>query len=119
MFLRIIHGKLKPGTWSEFESAYKGAMQDAGVVPGLRGRWLTRDLDDPDAGTTISLWATQGDLDAYEKSDLLTRKITPQLSPFFSGDYRTTKSEIRFSEGDSSPRDWVAFAQSKAARQST
>ncbi|HEY8580027.1 MAG TPA: hypothetical protein VIL72_09090, partial [Beijerinckiaceae bacterium] len=64
MFLRIIHGKLRPGAWIEFERAYKAAITEAGPIHGLQGRWLTRDVDDEDAGTTISLWATEADLDA-------------------------------------------------------
>ena len=40
MMLRIIHGKLKPGTWDSYERAYKDVMARAGKIPGLRGRWL-------------------------------------------------------------------------------
>ena len=107
MYLRIIQGKLKPGTWADFERAYKGATTDAGAIKGLCGRWLTQDLDDPDSGTTISLWATETDMNAYESSDLLKKKINPQLSPYFSGDYRTTKSRVKFAEGDPSPSEWI------------
>jgi heme-degrading monooxygenase HmoA len=107
MFLRIIHGRLKPGTWNEFEQAYTHAMASAGAIRGLCGRWLTRDLDNPDAGTTISLWSTIADLEAYEKSDVLKNQIQPKLTPFFSGDYRTTKSQVRFAEGDPAPSEWV------------
>jgi antibiotic biosynthesis monooxygenase (ABM) superfamily enzyme len=38
MMLRIIHGKLKPGTWDSYERAYKDIMATAGKFPGLRGR---------------------------------------------------------------------------------
>jgi len=107
MYLRIIHGKLKPGAWNDFEAAYMKAMAEAGAVHGLCGRWLTRDLDDPDAGTSISLWASVEDLDAYEKSELLKSRIQPRLTPFFSGDYRTTKSRVQHAEGDPSPGEWV------------
>ena len=37
MMLRIIHGKLKPGTWDSYERAYKDVMAKAGKIPGLRG----------------------------------------------------------------------------------
>ncbi len=107
MFLRIIHGKLKPGSWIDFERAYSDAIEKAGPIAGLCGRWLTRDLDDPDAGTTISLWASEAAMDAYEKSDLLKNGITARLAPFFSGEYRTTKSQVRFATGDPAPGDWV------------
>ena len=38
MLLRIIRGKLNPGTWDEFERAYKAAISNTGPVDGLRGR---------------------------------------------------------------------------------
>jgi hypothetical protein len=40
MMLRIIHGKLKPGTWDAYERAYKDVTTKAGKIPGLKGRWL-------------------------------------------------------------------------------
>ena len=107
MYLRIIHGALKPGAWNDFAAAYQKAIAEAGPIHGLCGRWLTRDLDNPDAGTTISMWATEADMDAYEKSDLLKSRIQARLSPFFSGDYRTTKSHVEYAEGDPAPAEWV------------
>lgn len=50
MRVRIIYGKLKSGTWDQYEAAYKKAMESAGDIAGLRARWLTRDVDNPDAG---------------------------------------------------------------------
>lgn len=107
MFIRIINGRLKKDSWSEFQKAYLHAIGEAGPVEGLMGRWLTRDVDDPDAGTTISLWATKEAMEAYERSDLLREKINAQLAPFFVGDYRTTRSQVLFAEGDPSPDEWV------------
>ncbi len=107
MFLRVISGRLKAGTWVEFERAYLGAMSDAGSIEGLCGRWLTRDLDDPDAGVTISLWVSIEAMRKYEASDVLKNKIQPRLTPFFTGDYRTSRSAVRFAEGDPSPQEWV------------
>src|SRR3982751_3017956 len=53
MRVRIIYGKLRPGTWDAYEAAYKEIMERAGQVAGLRARWLTRDVDNPDAGYSI------------------------------------------------------------------
>jgi len=108
MFLRIISGKLKPGTWDEFERTYREAVAAAGEVNGLRGRWLTRDVDDPDSGTTISLWATESAMDAYERSDVLKNEINAKLAPFFSGEYRTSKTIVKYADGDPSPSEWVS-----------
>jgi len=98
MRVRIIYGKLKPGTWDAYEAAYKEAMGKAGRVPGLRARWLTRDVDNPDAGYSISLWESEATMRAYEGGDLLKSTILPSLTPFFLGDYTTTHCEMRFHE---------------------
>jgi heme-degrading monooxygenase HmoA len=98
MMLRIIHGKLKPGTWDSYETAYKEVMAKAGKIQGLRGRWLARAVDDPDAGYTISLWENDATMRSYESSDILQNTILPRLKPFFSGEYNTTRCEVRFGE---------------------
>ena len=42
MMLRIIHGKLKLGTWEAYERAYKDVIAKASKIPGLKGRcWHT------------------------------------------------------------------------------
>ncbi len=107
MFLRIIHGRLKPDSWHLYEQAYRNAVVKAGPVRGLVGRWLTRDIDDPNSGTSISLWATQEAMADYEASDLLKNEITAKLAPYFSGEYRTTRSHVRFAEGEPAPSEWV------------
>jgi hypothetical protein len=88
--LRIIHGKLKPGTWDAYERAYKNVTTKAGKIPGLKGRWLAHAVDDPDAGCTMSLWENEAAMRAYENSEVLESTILPQLKPFFSGEYTTT-----------------------------
>ena len=55
MMLRIIHGKLKPGTWDSYERAYKDVMAKAGKIPGLRGRWLAHAVDDPDLNGALDI----------------------------------------------------------------
>ena len=107
MFIRIISGTVRPGSWPQFQQAYLHAIADAGPVEGLMGRWLTRDIDKADAGTTISLWATREAMEAYENSDVLRDKINAPLSPYFVGDYRTSKSQVLFAEGDPAPDVWV------------
>ena len=88
MMLRIIHGKLKPGTWESYERAYKEVTAKAGKIPGLKGRWLAHAVDDPDAGYTMSLWADEAAMRAYESSEALQQTILPHLKPFFSATTR-------------------------------
>ena len=98
MMVRIIHGKLKPGTWDAYERAYKEVVAKAGKIPGLKGRWLAHADDDPDAGYTISLWENDAAMRSYESGEVLQNTILPRLKPFFSGDHATTRCEVRFAE---------------------
>ena len=107
MLLRIVRGKVKPGSWIAFETAYRDVVTKTGSVEGLCGRWLVQDVDDPDSGSTISLWASEEALRAYESSDLLKSKITATLSPFFTGQYDVRVSRVRFAEGDPAPSEWL------------
>ena len=49
MIMRITWGKLRAGTWQEYEQAYHTTVAGK-EVPGLRGRWLAQDVNDPDGG---------------------------------------------------------------------
>jgi hypothetical protein len=49
-------------------------------------------------GYTISLWENDAAMRAYESGEILQNTILPALKPFFSGDYTTTRCEVRFAE---------------------
>lgn len=107
MFLRIVRGKVKPGTWDAYEKAYKAAIKAAGPVKGLSGRWLVQDATDPDSGSTISLWDTKEDLHAYENSDLHKNQINAKLAPYFAGDYDVRINRVCYAEGSPAPDEWL------------
>ena len=98
MFIRIVRGKLKPKTWDEFERAYKDVVTKVGKVPGLRGRWLARDVEDPAAGYSISIWENEAAMRAYVEGDVLKKTVQPKLEPFFAGEYTATHCELRHSD---------------------
>jgi heme-degrading monooxygenase HmoA len=98
MMLRIIHGRLRPGTWDSYERAYRDVVAAVGKIPGLKGRWLAHAVDDPDAGYTMSLWESDAAMGAYENGEVLQKTILPRLKPFFSGEYTTTRCEVRLAE---------------------
>ena len=60
------------------------------------------------SSVTISLWATDEALRAYERSDVLQDKIAAKLAPFVSGQYDTRVSRVRFVEGDPAPSEWLS-----------
>ena len=100
MFARISWGKIQSGKWDEFEAAFKAIVAKAGAQPGLKGRMLLRDTNDPDAGFTLSLWETEQDMRNYEGSETMKKQVLPAVEPFFIGQYSTTFVEVRYSEVD-------------------
>jgi hypothetical protein len=50
------------------------------------------------ARVTMSLWESEAAMRSYENGEILKKTILPQLTPFFSGDYTTTRREVRLAE---------------------
>src|SRR5208337_2995148 len=65
-----------------------------GPIPGLRARYLVRDMDDRDCGHSITVWESLEAMRAYEASDLFKKVIEPALQPFFANEFKTSVSEI-------------------------
>jgi heme-degrading monooxygenase HmoA len=99
MYMRIVWGKVRQGQWEQYEEAYKRALRPGHEhIRGLTGRWLVRDLDDRDAGYSVSLWESQEAMDRYEASSFFQMKVKPALQPFFVDDFTTTHCEVRVKE---------------------
>jgi len=97
MVIRITWGKLRAGAWDEFERTYRANVITKGKnVKGLHGRWLAQDSADKDTGFAVSLWESAADMQAYEQSALYRQEIAPALQPFFVGDYKTYRSEVKY-----------------------
>lgn len=92
MFVRVTQGRIRAGTWKEFEATYKRVT--AADVAGLKGRFLLSDIDHEDSGHSMSLWNSLESLRAYEASDLLKKVIEPALMNFYTDDYKSYVSEI-------------------------
>jgi heme-degrading monooxygenase HmoA len=84
MIMRITWGKLRAGSWHEYEQAYRATVAGK-AVPSLRGRWLAQDVHDPDGGFAVSLWETLEAMQAYEQSAVFTQELPPTLQPFLWG----------------------------------
>ena len=82
MHMRIIWGKILPGQWDAFEAAFKRALEIRGEVKGLKGQWLLRDQNDPDAGYAISQWESEADMRAFWESPKRGEAMAV-LQPFF------------------------------------
>ena len=98
MVIRITWGKLRAGAWDEFERTYQANVVTKGKnIKGLRGRWLAQDEGDKDTGFAVSLWDNLPDMQAYEQSALY-REITAPLLPFFVGEYKTYRCEVKYTD---------------------
>jgi heme-degrading monooxygenase HmoA len=98
MVIRITWGKLQAGTWGEFERTYRANVITKGKnIKGLKGRWLAQDSDDKDTGFAVSLWDNLSDMKAYEQSPLY-REIMAPLQPFFVGEYKTSRCEVKYTD---------------------
>ena len=99
MYMRIVWGRLRPGEWEHYEDAYRKVLRPGREnIRGLKGRWLARDLSDPDAGYSVSLWDSPEAMERYEASDFFRRKVKPVLQPFFLDDFTTAHCEVRVKE---------------------
>ena len=59
MWMRIVWGRITPGQWVSFQSAFEEASKMTSKVPGLKDRWLAQDMADKDAGYSITLWESE------------------------------------------------------------
>jgi heme-degrading monooxygenase HmoA len=97
MIMRITWGKLRPNSWSAFEKTYNETVAAKGAsLKGLRGRWLLQDSQDQDTGFSVSLWDSAADMQAYEQSTVYREQIAPALQPFFVGDYKTYRCDVKY-----------------------
>lgn len=93
MQMRIIWGKIVPGQWDAFEAAFKRAIELRGQVKGLRGQWLLRDKNDPDAGYSVSHWDSEEDMRAFWDSPKRA-EVMAVLQPFFVNQYTVTNCTV-------------------------
>ena len=98
MFARVAWGKVKPGTWEEYERLYHDEiLPGTRNIKGLHLRELLRGTDDPDEGISLTLWESREDLDAYEQSDLYQR-LVDRARAFYVGEFWVKHFDVRLGE---------------------
>jgi heme-degrading monooxygenase HmoA len=97
MVIRITWGRLRAGTWSEFERTYRANVIEGKTVKGLRGRLLVQDSEDKDTGFAMSLWENLADMETYEQSEQY-EEIMGKFQPFFVGEYKTHRCEVKYTD---------------------
>lgn len=97
MYARISWGRVNPGEWDNYERAFTQAVGEAGVIDGLVSRTLSRDLDDPDTGYTVSVWESVEAMETYEAGGK-AGAIVRQIKPYFGGAFVTNRLEVVLDE---------------------
>ena len=87
MYLRIAWGKLRPGTWEEYERHYcEKIVPSDQEFDGLLDRQLLQCAQNPDEGISFSVWDNLEDLDAYESSET-HQAFAKEVEHLYQGDY--------------------------------
>jgi heme-degrading monooxygenase HmoA len=97
MVIRITSGRLRAGTWSDFERTYRENVNDGETVKGLRGRLLAQDSGDMDAGFAMSLWDHMAEVESCEQSELF-KELTGLFERFFVGEHKTYRCEVKHTD---------------------
>ena len=94
MFIRMVWGKLRPGSWEEYERHYHERLaSSAGNIKGLKERQLLRGTEDPDEGISVSIWETLDDLRAYETGEF-RQNVAREMEHLYRGEYWVKHFEI-------------------------
>jgi quinol monooxygenase YgiN len=94
MYMRISWGRVNPGAWADYQEAFKEAVEATGRPEGLVTRVLSRDVDDPNTGYSISWWESVEAMDAYETGPGVNDEILPRIQQFFGGAFVTNRVEV-------------------------
>ena len=98
MLARVAWGKVKPGTWEEYERVYREEILPASQsVKGLRFRELLRGTDDPNEGISLTLWDSREDLEAYESGPVY-QGFLARVRDFYVGEYWIKHFDVRLGE---------------------
>ncbi len=74
MFIRMTFVRFKPGTMPEVQSLYNDfVIPKMKEQPGLRFVHFLEQVDDRNAGISITAWDTRQDAEAYERTGIPER----------------------------------------------
>jgi heme-degrading monooxygenase HmoA len=93
MFIRMVWGKLRPGSWEEYERHYHERLATGASIKGLKERQLLRSTEDPDEGVSVSIWETLEDMRHYETSQF-RQNVAREVEHLYRGEYWVKHFEI-------------------------
>ena len=98
MYARMAWGKVKPGSWEDYERVYRDEiLPGSRGVKGLRFRELLRGIDDPDEGISLTLWESREDLEAYEQSAAY-QGFVERGRQYYVGEFWVKHFDVRLGE---------------------
>jgi heme-degrading monooxygenase HmoA len=93
MYVRIYWGRVFPGSWPSVEEKYRALM--AIDTPGLLGRIVTRDVNDPESMFTITMWDSIESVQTWEASQAYHDVFLSAVRPFIVGSQSVSLCEVR------------------------
>ena len=94
MYVRIVWGKLRPGTWTDYERHFNDRVANQNInIQGLRGRQLLRNSEDPDEGISLSIWDSMEDLLNYEQCEF-RQGMAKVVEHLYRGEYWVKHFEV-------------------------
>ena len=93
MYMRIYWGRIESGTWPAVERAYRELATVP--IPGMRARWLTQDVGDPDSLYTVTMWDSAEAVERWEASAEYRDVFMARLRPFFVGSQAVSLCEVK------------------------
>ena len=94
MYIRMVWGKLLPGSWDEYEKHYhENLVAGSGGIKGLNERQLLRSTEDPDEGISVSIWDTFEDMRAYETGGY-RQEMARGVDHLYRGEYWVRHFEV-------------------------
>jgi heme-degrading monooxygenase HmoA len=93
MIVRIYWGRIVPGSLPSIEEVYR--QYDAASVPGMRARFVSQDVNDPDSIYVVTIWDDVASVQRWVASDDYKVRITKALRPFIVGAQSLSLSEVR------------------------
>lgn len=97
MFLRLYWSRIQPGSWDTVRDRYVELSKVD--VPGRIVRWVTQDTNDPDSIITMTLWASQADIQSWETSAQYERSVAA-MRPFLVGSQTVSLCEVKLEHPD-------------------
>ena len=100
MLIRLVRMYFRPDEVERFLTMYEQTRPIIASQPGCRSVQLVRQIDDPAAFATWSIWDDQAALDAYRRSEFF-RSFWPEVRALFRAPAEAVSFEqIEFHHGD-------------------